>query len=349
MAAVAERPGMKTNETVRVGGAVGVLVLVCSVPSIVVAFTPLSAAAPILLAGVVPSVVACLYDRRLLAYTAVAAALLIGLVELAGARPWAITLVMVVAGLVIGLVAERGWRMIGVQTVVLQTTMLTAPPILLPGVGWTSQWAGRVLLPIAMVLLGGLWALVVVALLGKRLPTLDATPIGRTQALLYGIGLALTLGLTTWISAVWLVGTMAGWMQLTVLMVQSPVISQTRKRIVDRSVGTIAGALAAGVIAVVVPWDTLLVLIGVVAAVHSMALITLKASYARFAFWLTAGVILVNAAGDNLASADIQRVIFTVGTGVLVAGLLVVLEAFRKVFSARCDDVDQEPSSVTPE
>ncbi len=134
--------------------------------------------------------------------------------------------------------------------------------------------------------------------------------------------------------------TTGGWLLLTILVIVRPGLSDTRSRVINRSVGTVAGgAIAALVGSVVVTHQVLLTGIAVVALVIALVLLVRKANYAVYAFALTIAVVLFNVDGPDVLSADIQRVGFTLAGAVLVAALaasyqLVVRSGLKKVLSS---------------
>ncbi|WP_162320165.1 FUSC family protein [Nesterenkonia haasae] len=316
------------------------LILVIALPAVAVSFSPFAPAVKFVVTGAVPGLIASLYGIRLGLWTVAATGVFMALSQLAAPWPWMSSLLMAAAGLILGLCARRGWSAIAVQACIWCSLTLIAPPLALTGIDWASGRLGQVTVPVGMVLIGGLWAVVVSALLKSKLPNLTAKPLSHTVALHYGLALAILLGVAAFIASTWFTETTGGWLLLTILVIVRPGLSDTRSRVINRSVGTVAGgAIAALVGSVVVTHQVLLTGIAVVALVIALVLLVRKANYAVYAFALTIAVVLFNVDGPDVLSADIQRVGFTLAGAVLVAALaasyqLVVRSGLKKVLSS---------------
>ncbi|TNM42871.1 hypothetical protein FHP29_07700 [Nocardioides albidus] len=297
-----------------------VLAVVC-LPAIAVSFTPLAPAAAHVLAGIGVGVVATLYGGRVGVAATVASALLVLLAAQVGHSPWAAAALMTGLGAGIGACSLAGWHPAAVQAGAWPATVLIAPPLRVEGVDWTSAGAGQVLLPAVLVLLGGLWAAGLVTALGTRIPSFDAVPLDRLSAALYGAVLAVLLGLTALVTVAWLPGSTAGWALLTVLVLVRPGLAETRRRILARSGGTIGGGLFAAVVAFLVPIPTVLTAAGAVAMIVALGLYAKGASYALYAFALTAAIVLLSSPRGDVYAIDLQRVGFTLAMAVLITVL----------------------------
>ncbi|TLP98576.1 hypothetical protein FEF26_04040 [Nesterenkonia salmonea] len=325
---------------VRPGVFVIALILVIALPAVAVSFTPFAPAVTFVVAGAVPGFIASMYGIRLGLYTVAATGMFIALSELAGPWPWASSLLMAAAGLVLGWCAMKGWTAIAVQACIWCSLTLIAPPLVLTGVDWASGQLGQVAIPVSMVLVGGLWAVAIGALLKSHLPTLSAKPLGRNVAMHYGLALSVLLGVAAFVASTWFAEATGGWLLLTILVIVRPGLSDTRSRVVSRSVGTVTGGAIAAVVGTAIASQQILITaVAVAALVIALVLLVRKANYAVYAFALTIAVVLFNVDGSDVLTADIQRVGFTLAGALLVAVLaalheLVVRSGLKKPLSS---------------
>jgi hypothetical protein len=306
------------------------VIAVLAAPAIALAFTPLAPAVSLLFVGVIPGIVASLHGTRVAVGAVIGTGVLVLLVGIAEPEPWAAAGLMAVVGLTIGLCATRGWQTIATAACGWPATLLIASPFRVPDTAWASSGPGEVLTPALLALAGGLWAVLVGAVALKRMPSSVPMPLTRPVSAVYGIALAALLGATALAASTWFHGTTAGWALLTIFVVARPGFTDTNRRILLRSVGTIAGGLAAAAVAFLLPFHAAHVLLGAVALVAAIAVQIKKTDYAVYAFALTASVVLLNSAGADVLPVDGQRVLFTVAGAVLTAAVVAGLElAFR--------------------
>ena len=153
--------------------------------------------------------------------------------------------------------------------------------------------------------------------------TAAETPIPRPVAVFYGAVLAILSGIATFAVAS-LQLEHGYWVTLTVLAVVQPSLTTSRRRAFARVAGTTVGALVAVVFASSVTNDDVLLGVGMIFAVASLAL---ARSYAVKIGLLT--VALVMLAGGHAGAASIagQRFGLTLIGGIAVLAACLILPA----------------------
>lgn len=139
------------------------------------------------------------------------------------------------------------------------------------------------------------------------------------------------LGLTAALAAVWFEGTTAGWALLTILVIVRPDLSDTRRRLGHRILGTVAGGLVAAPLASVVPVRPVLLLVGAVRAALVVVFQFVTVPYAVYAFVLTLSVVLLSTPVASVAAVDAQRVAYTLaGALMIVIGSIMAMPLIRR-------------------
>jgi Fusaric acid resistance protein-like len=306
--------------------------LVIIAPVLVLSLTPFNAQASLAFAGVLPAVAAVRFGWRVaLAATAAAATLLV-LALLVTTHPILSTALMVLVGLGIGAAATRGWQSIATVASIEPAMMIVDTPEPIAGSGWESDSPGQILVLAGIAILGGLWVIAAASLLLRGVPPKQPTPLPSRTSWIFGVGMAILLGVTTFIAATWFYGTTAAWMILTILVVARPEPAESKTRIVERTAGTIAGGVLAAGIAYIVDDHTVVVILGVAALFVAVAALLTGARYAYFAIAVTAAIVLIESSATEVFEIALQRVLFTL-TGAILAALL--LAAFQIVLSRR--------------
>ncbi|MCU1481751.1 MAG: hypothetical protein JWQ19_2537 [Subtercola sp.] len=311
------------------------------VPAVVLAFTPLAATTVLAFVALIPALLGLLYGRRFAFATCVATAALVGLVELANPSAVAAVALMVLVGLGVGAAALRGWQGIATVVATWPAVLLVSAPLAVPApstgangwsasagsnLDWLFAYPGLALLATLVTLVGGLFTIGVARVLITDLPRSVPAPIDRQTALVYGVALAVVLGLATVAATIWAHGSTAGWALLTILVVARPGLTETRHRVLLRSAGTLAGGAGAALLALVVPVSVVLTIVGIVALGAAILLQLKKANYAVYSVALTAAIVLLNSGGGNVFAVDVQRVLFTIAGAVLAAAAVAILQ-----------------------
>jgi uncharacterized membrane protein YccC len=153
----------------------------------------------------------------------------------------------------------------------------------------------------------------------------------------YAVALAVMLGAGTLIASTWFLGTTAGWVLVTIVIVTRPTYDESRRMIAERTAGTLIGGLAAAVLAAIIANTTALLLIGTAAMVIGAVLQLTHARYPLFVSVMTAAIVLLNAPHENVFHVDVERVVWTVVGAVAVA---VVVAAAESAFGRHSDRLE---------
>jgi hypothetical protein len=308
--------------TFREIGAAVPVVLALFVPEIAIEFTPLRPDASMLIAGILPVLTAWAYGPRY----ALAAIPLCGLFNavavLVFGHPIATTVFMVLIAVLVGLSALWGWHPV--------TTLIAVQPSITVISGYravsfgehTPGTAGQALMCGAVAVAGGLWAVLVAAVLLRGAITGPPDWVISPVVVFYTGALVIMLGPIAFIASNWFLETTAGWLLMTIVLVTRPTYDESRLKIAERALGTLIGGIAAASVAILVSDSRLQLLIGTAAMVTAAMLNVLRARYTYFVIFLTAATVLLNADRGNVFDLDVQRVLLTI-LGVLMVGAAV--------------------------
>nr|WP_162241172.1 FUSC family protein [Leifsonia sp. Leaf325] len=106
--------------------------------------------------------------------------------------------------------------------------------------------------------------------------------------------------------SVWGQNSMAGWPLLTILVVARSSSAETWHRVVNRSPGTIAGGLGALALALVIPVEWPLAVIGLIALAVAILVQPRKSSRALYSVALTASIVLLNRAPRSTRTRSVR-------------------------------------------
>lgn len=250
---------MTLSPTVKQVAAVLTVVVPLFVPEVVLSFTPFHADAAMVMAGMLPTVLAWVFAPRYAAGAAVLAALANTLAVLAFGNLALTALLAGALALLVGLSARRGLHIVGMFIAVQPLITLVAgfPTVELSG--QTPGTGGQAVLCGVFALGGGLWALAVGALMLRDEVVGPPDPVPVPIVGFYTAALLLMLVPGTVVAASWFLHTTAGWLLATIVLVTRPTYDESRRMIVERSLGTVVGGLAAAGVALVVQnglfWD----------------------------------------------------------------------------------------------
>ncbi len=313
------------------------VVLPLFVPEVVAEFTPLRVDAALVIAGILPAIVAWTYAPRYAVMAIPVAGILNALAVLVFGHPLATTLFMVCIAVMVGLSALRGLHPVAAFAAIQPAIVVISGYHTVSFHGATPGPVGQALICAGVAVVGGLWAVLVGATL---LRDESAGPPSRVPARIvcfYTGALVLMLGGAAFVASTLFLKTTAGWVLLTVLLVTRPTYDESRQRIRERALGTVAGGLAAAAIATVVSNSAILVAIGTLAMVVAAVLELQHARYAYFALFVTAAIILLDAQRSNVFQIDLQRVVYSIVGVALVAVAVATAETLLGRSSSRAE------------
>jgi uncharacterized membrane protein YccC len=170
-----------------------------------------------------------------------------------------------------------------------------------------------------VVVVGGLWAVLIGFMLLRDEPAGPPSWVPPRIVCFYTGALVLLLGLSAYVASTWFLKTTAGWVLLTVLLVARPTYDESRERIRERALGTVAGGIVAAAVATIVSDSAVLVALGTLAMVAAAVAQLQHARYLYFAVFVTAAIVLLDAQRSNVFEIDLQRVVYSMIGVALVA------------------------------
>lgn len=192
----------------------------------------------------------------------------------------------------------------------------------------------------AAIFVGGVMAIVVFLLIarGKTLPRPPTVPWPDT--VVHTASVTITLFAATAILLAWDRTPVSAWLLVTIIVLSQPVDEVTVRRSVERVLGTLAGAVLAGLIILLVTAEWQLIVIALVCLVFAWSFrlshpeVEQGHEYWVYALiWTPAMVMLaVPQGGSATLDADLARVLFTIAAAVAVVAVTLVV---RRVVSMR--------------
>jgi hypothetical protein len=295
------------------------VVLALFVPDVAIEFTPLQPHAALVIAGILPAVIGWTYAPRFALLSIPVAAVLNALAALAFGHPLATTILMVGIAVIVGLSALRGLHAVAAFAAIQPAiTVVSGSPAVSFG-DTTPGPVGQALICAGVVLIGGLWVALIGSILLRDESSGPPERVPPPMAIFYTAALVLLLGVTAYVASTWFLETKAGWVLLTVLLVTRPTYDESRRMVAERAIGTVAGAVLAAGVALMVSNSAVLVEIGTVAMVAAAVLQLQHARYLYFAVFVTAAIVLLDAERGNVFEVDVQRVVYSIVGVSLVA------------------------------
>jgi len=310
---------------------IGLVAVVAAAPISVVAVSPWTALAGVLMLAVLPVIaVARAGTRGMLQTAAVAVAvtfLASALRETGELLPILGAALVVVLALGSSPLVAVGRESTGALLVVLAAYLMAAPDAA-SELNLGLSGAGTAGLLAALVAAATLWAagVAAVALRAVTLPRSDVP----AATLPYTVLLALLAGVFTLVSLAWFPGSNAWWSVLTVAVVLQPTGARMRAKLLARAGGTLLGGLIALGAALWLPADVL----GIVGAVAAGATLVVKATsrpYWMYATVLTVTIVLLTFSPQDAVAGDLLRVGITLGTAFVTAIVAVVAARLMRI------------------
>lgn len=303
---------------------VGLLVLLL-LPGLVIALFLLEGAATVVLYGSLPIAIA--YFRG--ATKSIWGILLLMVLAGTTARwfdqsPVPSALLMAIVALVIGLSARRGLTSPILLVGTLLGFLIFSPPKLGESGTQTFNSLDPILATAILLLIGGLWARLVIALIPVKIPnSTESTVRSLVQMLPYALALAISTGLSTYILLINASGGVGAWLILTIFVVLQTQSGSTLAKTRDRVLGTVGGGIIAFVLILVLQslnQQRTVVQLALALVFFAISMYYLiPGPYWKYVLFLTPGVVLLdsNVAADP-TSTDLWRVGYTL-IGVAIA------------------------------
>jgi hypothetical protein len=313
--------------------------VVLLLPGVLIGIFLLSGAASILLFGALP--VAAAYfggatnsTVRIIAFMVVSGSL----ARFFDQEPVPSALLIAAVAFISGISARRGLSSPVLLVGVSLGFLVISPPALGESGHQLINNIDPVLATAALLLIGGLWARLIIAGVQKWIPATPETQPRTEEGLVpYALALAISTGISTYFLLIYVPNGVGAWLILTIFVVLKVDTQRTVERTRDRVLGTLSGAVVAFIVIELLQalnWAQGFVQI-------TLALLFIGAAmsyfvpgpYWKYVFFLTPGVVLLdsNAVSDQV-TVDAWRVGFTL-MGVTIALLsgLVVREVTRRL------------------
>ncbi len=315
----------------RIGLALGFFVLLL-LPGIVIGLVWVENAASVFLFGAVPAVAAVFGGNlRLAPKFAVLTAASGALAFIVAGNTILSTLVLATVAGLIGLTARHGHQSPGLIMAISLGFLIVSPPLLFWREGGEQiADTAMVIVGVALLLAGGLWACLIGFALRSRIPA-GQEPVAMDSSVVipYALALFVSTGLATFGALVYGSGDGLGaWIILTVILVVQPEREIMRSRVKDRVLGTLVGGFIALVVLLILQvlnWQSGYWQLGFAFLFITIAMSYFQSGpYWKFVMYLTPGVILLasNHATDQFQVLEL-RVLFTV-VGAVIAVLVAV-------------------------
>jgi hypothetical protein len=323
--------------------------LVLLLPGVLIGVFLVSGAASILLFGALPVAVAYFGGATSATPRIIAVMVVSGtLARVFDQSPILSALLVAVVAFLIGISARRGLSS-PILFVGISLAFLVINP---PKLGQSGQQVfdnlDPVLVTALLLLIGGLWARLVIASIRKWIPaTPETSPRSMKILVPYGLALGISTGLSTYFLMTYAPGGVGAWLILTIFVVYKPDPDKRRARTRDRVIGTIGGGIAAFIVLEILEafdWQQGLaqLLLALLFLGVSMTYF-IPGPYWKYVFFLTPGVVLLdsNAVSDQ-TNIDLLRVVYTlIGVAIALISGLVVQLVVQTIYGNKATTPDQ--------
>lgn len=268
-------------------------------------------------AGLLPALMA---DVRTAVLAALGVSVASGAAAATSGNAIAGALIMAATALLTGLACRWG------RSKTLIVVPITVGFVICQTPAFVSEGRANALILAVATLGSALWGLVIGRVVHHfltKLPAPTMEPWERTWA--YAITLAVLTGIAAFISVRVDWGHAGAWFILTVVVVFQPYLQDSFKRTWQRTAGTLLGLVIASAIHSMVPWQPVIVILGMLLMLVATYLLLNPANpYWLFAALLTPAIVLLVAPPDNFSSTWQARLFATLaGVGLsFVAAML---------------------------
>lgn len=290
------------------------LVLLLLAPLVTLSFTPWHANSSLWFLGMLPVIIGLFSNARLGFGAAVTTPVLMGISLLLRDQPVPGALYMAAVALATGIVATRGWhKMMSFAAPLAAFALIGDLHVTTPS-GTVDAAASLTsgLFVVGFVLVGGLWTATIGSFLVRAFHMKPASHLPLHTSIFFSAALGVLVGVGTYVAMEWLDGD-SWWMLLTLYVVVQPYYSDLFRRVAARVVGTLAGALVASIIVILLkdfpPAITAIALLLTVGAMVA----NLKLPYWVFVTFLTPAVVLQTEGGaDAIDESILHRAVYTI-------------------------------------
>ena len=317
------------------------LVVLLAIPAILAQQIWLPSSAGVFMLGALPSAIAVVVVGAKRAIQIAVAAALGGAVAAAFAgNAWVGAILIAAMAGYGGYSARYGNESPVLLVPVVVSFIVIAPPDLVDRSGTTLTGLHYAFVISAALLIGGTWVAIVGLYLARNMERAVDEPVEESVALGYGIALAASTGLATFVAARYFPGSTGAWVILTILLVMKPRSTDMWRTARHRVGGTLLGAVMAGGLVLGmsvagIPLESWALILGAVFLILALSVLRVQ-PYWQFVTFLTPAIILLKSSGDDTLRLDGQRVVMTlIGTLMALAFAVLVREVNHRVRQVR--------------
>jgi len=317
------------------------LVVLLAIPAILAQQIWLPSSAGVFMLGALPSAIAVVVVGAKRAIQIAVAAALGGAVAAAFAgNAWVGAILIAAMAGYGGYSARYGNESPVLLVPVVVSFIVIAPPDLVDRSGTTLTGLHYAFVISAALLIGGTWVAIVGLYLARNMERAVDEPVEESVALGYGIALAASTGLATFVAARYFQGSTGAWVILTILLVMKPRSTDMWRTARHRVGGTLLGAVMAGGLVLGmsvagIPLESWALILGAVFLILALSVLRVQ-PYWQFVTFLTPAIILLKSSGDDTLRLDGQRVVMTlIGTLMALGFAVLVREINHRVMAVR--------------
>ncbi|MFM9134709.1 MAG: FUSC family protein [bacterium] len=196
----------------------------------------------------------------------------------------------------------------------------------------TGNIAGNAAALALVTFLSAAWGCAVGWVIARKVHTPDHTDETWARTWSYAITVALLTGIAAYISVSGRWGQAGAWFILTLLIVFQPYLADSWRRTWQRAAGTLLGLAFAYVLHLVIPWQQVLSILGLVLMVVAMNVLMRKTvPYWIYTSILTPAIILLVTTPSTFTRTEVARLIATLsGAALAVIAEAVLLPLYRR-------------------
>lgn len=283
-------------------------------PMIALSASPLHANGSLWYLGMLPALMGLFTHRRLALAASVLTPSLMGVAFVLRDDPILGAAFMAAIGIATGLSAMRGWHLMGAFAGPLVAYALIGNlDVALPsGTVTVDTSVTSGLVAMAYVAAGGLWTTLMGAFVIRAVGVKTPRSVPGHTARHFAAVLGILIGITAYICMQWL-DPASWWIILTFFVVVQPYYSDSLRRMLERVGGTLAGALLAVIVVVVLRDAPTVTTVIAFTLTIGAAYANLKLPYWAFAMLLTPAVVLqTSGSTHDLLVAVGERALYTV-------------------------------------
>ena len=196
----------------------------------------------------------------------------------------------------------------------------------------TGDTAGNALLLAVIAFASTAWGCAVGWVIARKFHTPDHDEETWRRTWVYAVTLALLTGIAAYISVSGKWGQAGAWFILTLVIVFQPYLKDSWQRTWQRAAGTLLGLGAAYLLHLLIPWNGVLTVLGMVLMVVAMNVLMRKTiPYWVYTTILTPAIMLLVTTPSTFEKLEVARLVATLwGAGLAVIAEAILLPMYRR-------------------